>query len=134
MDFRNKKSATSKSATSKSARKTAMTFVKLNEVEGALQIEDGAMWLKSGKYDAPSVSIKVDPDATLSRSTPRRPSPTGCARSLCATLSCPLRRMTRAIQSLSSPARAVPMIPAICHFKRWGGLWPPLFYRRPHEK
>lgn len=66
MDFRNKKSATSKSATSKSARKTAMTFVKLNEVEGALQIEDGAMWLKSGKYDAPSVSIKVDPDATLS--------------------------------------------------------------------
>ena len=65
MDFRNKKSATSKSATSKSARKTAMTFVKLNEVEGALQIEDGAMWLKSGKYDAPSVSIKVDPDATL---------------------------------------------------------------------
>lgn len=66
MDFRNKKSATSKSATSKSARKTAMTFVKLNEVEGALQIEDGAMWLKSGKYDAPSVSIKVDSDATLS--------------------------------------------------------------------
>ena len=66
MDFRNKQSATSKSATSKSARKTAMTFVKLNEVEGALQIEDGTMWLKSGKYDAPSVSIKVDPDAMLS--------------------------------------------------------------------
>lgn len=66
MDFRNKKSATSKSTTSKSARETAMTFVKLNEVEGALQIEDGAMWLKSGKYDAPSVSIKVDQDATLS--------------------------------------------------------------------
>lgn len=66
MDFRNKKSATGKSATSKRARKTAMTFVKLNEVEGALQIEDGTMWLKSGKYDAPSVSIKVDPDATLS--------------------------------------------------------------------
>lgn len=61
MDFRNKKSVTSKSA-----RKTAMTFVKLNEVEGALQIEDGSMWLKSGKYDAPSVSIKVDPDAMLS--------------------------------------------------------------------
>jgi hypothetical protein len=60
MDFRNKKSATRKSA-----HKTAMTFVKLNEVEGPLQIEDGAMWLKSGKYDAPSVSIKVDPDATL---------------------------------------------------------------------
>lgn len=67
MDFRNKKkSATSKSATSKSARKTAMTFVKLNEVEGGLQIEDGAMWLKSGKYDAPSVSVKIDPEETLS--------------------------------------------------------------------
>lgn len=66
MDFRNKKSATSKSNVGKSARKTAMTFVKLNEVEGALQIEEGAMWLKSGKYDAPSVSIKVNPGATLS--------------------------------------------------------------------
>ena len=76
MDFRNKKSATSKSNASKSnasksnasksARKTDMTFVKLNEVEGAYQIEDGAMWLKSGKYDAPSVSIKVDPEELLS--------------------------------------------------------------------
>ena len=71
MDFRNKKSATSKSATSKSAtsksaRKTAMTFVKLNEVKGALQIEEGEMWLKSGKYDAPSVSVKIDPEETVS--------------------------------------------------------------------
>lgn len=67
MDFRNKKSATSNSKAIKSARKTDMTFVKLNEVVGSLlQIEDGAMWLKSGKYDAPSVSIKVNPDATLS--------------------------------------------------------------------
>jgi hypothetical protein len=67
MDFRNKKSNASKSKGSKSARKTDMTFVKLNEVVGSLlQIEDGAMWLKSGKYDAPSVSIKVNPDATLS--------------------------------------------------------------------
>jgi hypothetical protein len=67
MDFRNKKSATSKSNARKSARKTAMTFVKLNEVEGGgYKIEDGAMWLKSGKYDAPSVSIKVDPEELLS--------------------------------------------------------------------
>lgn len=71
MDFRNKKSATSKSNASKSnasksARKTAMTFVKLNEVEGALQIEDGAMWLKSGKYDSPSVSVKISDNDTLS--------------------------------------------------------------------
>lgn len=66
MDFRNRKSAASKSKDSKKPRKTEMTFVKLNEVEGALQIEDGAMWLKSSKYDAPSVSIKVDPDVMLS--------------------------------------------------------------------
>lgn len=61
MNFRN-----NKSAASKSTRKNTKTFVKLSEVEGALQIEDGAMWLKSGKYDAPSLSIKVDPDVTLS--------------------------------------------------------------------
>lgn len=66
MNFRNNKSAASKSAASKSTRKNTKTFVKLSEVEGALQIEDGAMWLKSGKYDAPSVSIKVDPDVMLS--------------------------------------------------------------------
>lgn len=69
MNFRNNKSAASKSKDSKGSKKprnTEMTFVKLDEVEGALQIEDGAMWLKSGKYDAPSVSIKVDPDAMLS--------------------------------------------------------------------
>lgn len=71
MDFRNKKSAisnskASNSKASKSARKTDRTFVKLNEVVGSLlQIEDGAMWLKSGKYDAPSVSIEVNPDAML---------------------------------------------------------------------
>lgn len=72
MNFRNSKNNASKSNASKSnasksaRRKTDMIFVKLNEVDGAYQIEDGAMWLKSGKYDAPSVSIKVNPDETLS--------------------------------------------------------------------
>nr|DAE58851.1 MAG TPA: hypothetical protein [Bacteriophage sp.] len=65
MDFRNRKSATNKS-TSKRTSKTNKTFVKLSEVEGALQIEDGAMWLKSGKYDAPSVSIEIEPGVILS--------------------------------------------------------------------
>lgn len=65
MDFRNRKSATNKS-TSKRTSKTNKTFVKLAEVEGALQIEDGAMWLKSGKYDAPSVSIEIEPGVILS--------------------------------------------------------------------
>lgn len=71
MNFRNNKSEASKSeasksAASKSTRKNTKTFVKLSEVEGGLQIEDSAMWLKSGNYDAPSVSIKVDPDVMLS--------------------------------------------------------------------
>lgn len=71
MNFRNNKSAASKSAASKSATnkstsKTNKTFVKLAEVEGALQIEDGEMWLKSGKYEAPSVSIEIEPGVILS--------------------------------------------------------------------
>lgn len=65
MDFRNRKSATDKS-TSKRTSKTNKTFVKLAEVEGVLQIEDGVMWLKSGKYDAPSVSIEIEPGVILS--------------------------------------------------------------------
>ena len=59
---RNKKS-TSKKSTSK---KSTMNYIKLQEVESEVQIEDGEMWLKSGKYDAPSVSIKIDPDDTVS--------------------------------------------------------------------
>lgn len=65
MEFRNRKSATDKS-TSKRTSKTNKTFVKLAEVEGASQIEDGTMWLKSGKYDAPSVSIEIEPGVILS--------------------------------------------------------------------
>lgn len=66
MNFRNNKSAASKSAASKSTRKNTKTFVKMSEVEGALQIEGGEIWLKSGKYDAPSVSIEIEPGVILS--------------------------------------------------------------------
>lgn len=48
------------------SRKSNMSYVKLSEFEGAVQIEDGEMWLKSGKYDAPSVSFKIDPEETIS--------------------------------------------------------------------
>lgn len=61
MDFRNRKSVANKSTT-----KANKTFVKVSEVKGAVQIDDGAMWLKSGKYEAPSVSIKLNPEVTLS--------------------------------------------------------------------
>lgn len=48
------------------SRKSNMSYVKLPEFEGTVQIEDGEMWLKSGKYDAPSVSVKIDPEKTIS--------------------------------------------------------------------
>ena len=48
------------------SRKSTMNYIKLPEFEGKVQIDDGEMWLKSGKYDAPSVSVKVDPEETVS--------------------------------------------------------------------
>lgn len=57
---RNNKKSTGKSL------KSNMSYVKLPEFEGTVQIEDGEMWLKSGKYDAPSVSVKINPDETVS--------------------------------------------------------------------
>jgi hypothetical protein len=71
MDFRNRKSATNKStskSTSKRTIKTNKTFVKLAEVEGALQIEDGEMWMKSSKDEAwaPGVTINIDENNVIS--------------------------------------------------------------------
>lgn len=57
---RNNKNSTSKS------RKSHMNYIKLSEFEDEVQIDDGEMWLKSGKYDAPSVSVKIDPEETVS--------------------------------------------------------------------
>lgn len=65
MDFRNRKSAANKSI-NKSTNKANKKFVKVSEVKGVVQIDDGAMWLKSGKYEAPSVSINVSQDVMLS--------------------------------------------------------------------
>lgn len=59
------KKAPNKKSTGKS-RKSGMNYIKLQEVEREVEIEEGEMWLKSGKYDAPSVSIKIDPDETMS--------------------------------------------------------------------
>ena len=54
-----------KKSTGKS-RKSNTNYIKLQEVETAVQIDDGEMWLKSGKYDAPSVSVKINPEETVS--------------------------------------------------------------------
>ena len=59
------KKTTSKKTTSKS-RKSDMNYIELQEAESEVEIEDGEMWLKSGKYDAPSVSIKIAPEETVS--------------------------------------------------------------------
>lgn len=59
------KKAPNKKITGKS-RKSDMNYIKLQEVEREVEIEEGEMWLKSGKYDAPSVSIKIDPDEIMS--------------------------------------------------------------------
>lgn len=56
---------TNKKTASKS-RKSNMNYIKLQEVESEVQIETGEIWLKSGKYDAPSVSIKIDTEKTMS--------------------------------------------------------------------
>ena len=48
------------------SRKSTMNYIKLPQFEGEVQIDDGEMWLKSGKYDAPSVSVKIDPEETVS--------------------------------------------------------------------
>lgn len=59
------KKAPNKKTTGKS-RKSDMNYIKLQEVESEVQIETGEMWLKSGKYNAPSVSVKIDPDKIMS--------------------------------------------------------------------
>lgn len=51
---------------SSKSNKPYMKYAKLQEVNGAAQIGTGEMWLKSGKYDPPSVSIKIDSDETIS--------------------------------------------------------------------
>lgn len=60
MTKRNNKKAAGKS------RKSGMNYIKLQEVESGVQIDEGEMWLRSGKYDAPSVSVKIGPEETMS--------------------------------------------------------------------
>lgn len=57
---------TNKKTTSKKTDKRKINYINLPDMEDAVEIEDGAMWLKSGKYDSPSVSVKLSDDDTLS--------------------------------------------------------------------
>lgn len=51
----------------KSADKPKTNYIKAKDmIDHSFDVEDGAMWLKSGKYEAPGVSIKADEENTLS--------------------------------------------------------------------
>lgn len=63
---RNDKKSTGKKSTGKKTYKRKTNYINLPDVENAVEIEDGEMWLKSGKYDSPSVSVKISDDDTLS--------------------------------------------------------------------
>lgn len=60
------KKSTSKKSTFKKTNKRKTTYINLRDVEDVVEIEDGEMWLKSGKYDSPSVSVKISDEDTLS--------------------------------------------------------------------
>ena len=53
-----------KKTTKKTTKKT--NYLNLPDVEHAVEIEDGEMWLKSGKYESPSVSVNLSDEETLS--------------------------------------------------------------------
>ena len=56
-----------KNSTDKKTNKRKTNYINLPDLENVgVEIEDGAMWLKSGKYDSPSVSVKLSDDDTLS--------------------------------------------------------------------
>lgn len=51
----------------KTQKESKIEYVKLSDVsDGASYIKNGEMWLKSGKYPAPGVSIPIDEKTTLS--------------------------------------------------------------------
>ena len=57
---------TNKNAAGKTTNKRKINYINLPNMEEAVEIDDGEMWLKSGKYDSPSVSVKISDDQTLS--------------------------------------------------------------------
>ena len=52
--------------TVKNATRKPREYVKLKDLERVVEVEDGEMWLKNGKYAQPGVSIGIDDDHTLS--------------------------------------------------------------------
>lgn len=55
-----------KKSTGKKTNKWKTNYINLPDVEDVVEIKDGEMWLKSGKYDSPSVSVRISDEDTLS--------------------------------------------------------------------
>lgn len=55
-----------KKFTGKKTNKRNTNYINLPNVEDVVEIEDGEMWLKSGKYDSPLVNVKISDEDTLS--------------------------------------------------------------------
>lgn len=55
-----------KKSTGMKTNKRKTNYINLPDVEDTVEIKHGEMWLKSGKYDSPSVSIKISDEDTLS--------------------------------------------------------------------
>ena len=53
---------TNQKSTGKKSTGKKTNYINLSDVEDAVEIKDGEMWLKSGKYDSPSVSVKISDD------------------------------------------------------------------------
>lgn len=56
---------TNKKTTRKKTNKRKTNYINLAALEDIVEIEDGEMWLKSGKYDSPSVSVNITDEDTL---------------------------------------------------------------------
>ena len=55
-----------KKSTNKKTNKRKINYIDLPNMDNEVEIEDGAMWLKSGKYGSPYVSVKITDEDTLS--------------------------------------------------------------------
>lgn len=52
--------------TDKKATRKQREYVKFEDLDRVVEVEDGAMWLQNGKYTQPGVSIAIDDEHTLS--------------------------------------------------------------------
>ena len=54
-----------KTTNKKFTDKRKINYINLPDLKDVVEIEDGEMWLKSGKYDSPSVSVNITDEDTL---------------------------------------------------------------------